>query len=412
MTSPYRRRVTLEAAQARGHQAGTPGFRRLNAALWFAGAGTFTLLYAVQGLLPAFSDTYGVSPATSSLSLSVATGMLALGIIPVSVLAEAWGRDRVMTASLTATALLGVLAPLAPSFEVLLVLRGLQGLAMAGVPALAMGHLAREVDGRALGQGMGVLIAGNTVGGLSGRVIATLLADFGGWRLGLAGVAVVSFGCLVGFRRLLPAPRFDPPPRVPVRRLGGQIAAHLRDPGVRRVCAVSFLLMSAFVTVYNYLGYRLLAAPFELAPALVGGIFLAYLAGSVSSTLAGRLGDRVGRLVVLRASIGLGVVAALATYPDQLLVVLVALVLFTMAFFAAHSTASSWLSSRATGAPGQASALYLFSYYAGSSIGGTSGGLAFEAGSWGGAMTFVVALLGLALLIAFHLSPRRVLVTG
>ncbi|MGA9746058.1 MAG: MFS transporter, partial [Nocardioides sp.] len=212
--------MTLEAVQTTGHPAGTPGFRRLNAALWCAGAGTFTLLYAVQGLLPAFSSEYGVSPATASLSLSVATGALALGIIPVSVLAEAWGRDRVMAASLTTTALLGVLAPLAPSFEVLVALRGLQGLAMAGVPALAMGHLAREVDGRALGAAMGVLIAGNTVGGLSGRVVATLLADLGGWRLGMAGVAVVSFGCLIGFRVLLPTPRFDPPPRVPLRLLG------------------------------------------------------------------------------------------------------------------------------------------------------------------------------------------------
>ncbi len=403
--SLYRRVVTLEAVQTTGHPAGTPGFRRLNAALWCAGAGTFTLLYAVQGLLPAFSSEYGVSPATASLSLSVATGALALGIIPVSVLAEAWGRDRVMAASLTTTALLGVLAPLAPSFEVLVALRGLQGLAMAGVPALAMGHLAREVDGRALGAAMGVLIAGNTVGGLSGRVVATLLADLGGWRLGMAGVAVVSFGCLIGFRVLLPTPRFDPPPRVPLRLLGGQLAAHLRDPGVRRVCAVSFLLMSAFVTVYNYLGYRLLAAPFDLTPALVGGIFLAYLAGSLSSTLAGLLGDRVGRLVVLRGSIVLGVVAALATYPDLLTVVLVALVLFTVAFFAAHSSASGWLSGRATGAPGQASALYLFSYYAGSSIGGTTGGLAFEGGGWVGVMAFVVGLLGVALLFAFRL-PR------
>ncbi|QNN53906.1 MFS transporter [Nocardioides mesophilus] len=390
-----------------GHRAGTTEFRRLNLALWCAGAGTFILLYAVQGLLPSFTATFDVSPSESSLTLSAATGMLALAIIPVSVIAESWGRVRVMTVSLTLSALLGLLAPLAPSFEVLLGIRALQGVAMAGVPALAMGHVAAEVDRRSLGQAMGVLIAGNTIGGLSGRMVASVLGDLAGWRWAMAGVGVLSLACLVGFRLLIPPARGAAPARVPVRQLGAQLAAHLRDPGVRAVCAVSFLLMSAFVTVYNYLGYRLLAEPFDVPQALVGLVFLVYLAGTVSSTVAGVLGDRFGRLTVLWGSIVLALLAAVGSLADFLPAILVCLVLYTVGFFGAHSSASGWLNARAVTAPGQASALYLFSYYAGSSIGGASGGVAYERAGWPGLVVFIATLLAVALVLAVLLRRAQ-----
>ncbi len=392
-----------------GHAAGSAGFRRISAALWCAGAGTFMLLYAAQALLPSFSDTFGVSPSASSLTLSAATGTLALAILPVSAIAESWGRKRVMSVSLTASAVLGLLAPLAPSFEVLLAIRALQGVAMAGLPALAMAHLAQEVQDRSLGHAMGVLIAGNTIGGLSGRLVAGVVADFAGWRVAMAVVGVLSLICLLAFRQLMPAPLRDAPRQQPLRVLLAQLRGHLRDPGVRRVCLTSFVLMSGFVTVYNYLGYRLLAAPFGLPQALVGLVFVVYLAGTASSTLAGALGDRIGRLQVLWIAIVLSLAAVLLSLPDLLPLVLAALVLFTVGFFAAHSVASSWLSRRATTAPAQASALYLFCYYAGSSIGGTTGGFAYEYAAWPGLVAFVVALLLVALACAVLLrrTPAR-----
>lgn len=384
-------------AKPAGHAAGSSGYRRISAALWCAGAGTFMLLYSVQALLPSFSATFGVSPSTSSLALSVATGALALAILPVSAVAESWGRKRTMSVSLTAAAGLGLLAPLAPSFEALLAIRALQGVAMAGLPALAMAHLAREVQDRSLGPAMGMLIAGNTIGGLSGRLVAGVVADVAGWRVALAVVGALSLLCLVAFRMLIPAPLREVPDPQPVRVLIRQIGRHLRDPGVRRICLTSFVLMSAFVTVYNYLGYRLLAAPFGLPQALVGLVFVVYLAGTASSPLAGALGDRIGRLQVLWISVVLTLAAALLSLPDVLPVLLVALVVFTIGFFAAHSVASSWLSRRARTAPAQASALYLFSYYAGSSVGGTTGGIAYEYAAWPGVVGFVVALLLVAL---------------
>ncbi|MGU7801532.1 MFS transporter, partial [Escherichia coli] len=56
---------------------GTPAFIRVTLALFSAGLATFALLYCVQPILPVLSGEFGVSPASSSISLSISTAMLA-----------------------------------------------------------------------------------------------------------------------------------------------------------------------------------------------------------------------------------------------------------------------------------------------------------------------------------------------
>ncbi len=69
----------------------------------------------------------------------------------------------------------------------------------------------------------------------------------------------------------------------------------LRDRSIVRLCLLAFLLMGGFVACYNYLTFRLEAAPLGLSTTVTSLLFLAYLAGTVSSPLAGRLSDRFGR---------------------------------------------------------------------------------------------------------------------
>ncbi|WP_255621871.1 MFS transporter [Pseudonocardia sp. DSM 110487] len=402
--------MTTTAPPRAGHERGTPTYRRLGAAMWCAGLATFVLVYCVQALLPTLAAEFAVSSSAASLALSATTGTLALAIVPLSAVAESWGRTRVMTAALAASAVLGVLAPLAPTFGALVTVRALQGVALAALPALAMAHVTREVAPRWLGGAVGLLIAGNTIGGLSGRLVAGAVADVAGWRVALAVIGGLSLLCTVAFRLLLPPALAPAPARVRLRELGGPLRAQLADPGLRCLFGIAFLLMGAFVTVYNYLGFRLLAPPFTLPAALLGLVFLGYLAGTWASTGAGRLGDRWGRRRVLWAAVLVAVAGAWATLPDSLPVVLAGLIVVTVGFFAAHSVASSWVGRRASmlpaGSPAVASSLYLFAYYLGSSVGGALGGIAYDLGGWPAVVAYVTALFAGALGLA--LTLRRV----
>lgn len=394
--------MTAASPDHPGHARGTVGYRRLVAAVWAAGVGAFTLLYAPQAVLPLISEDLRVSPSTAALVVSVATGTLAVALVPMSALAERVGRARLMTVALATAAVLGLVAPLAPTIELLLVVRGLQGVAIAGLPALAMAHVSEEVAPGAVGGAMGLFIAGNTVGGLSGRLLSSAVADVAGWRAGLAAVGVLALACVVAFRVLLPPPTASPA-RTGRGVLRAHLRLHLRDPGVRLLCLTSFVLMAGFVTVYNFLGYRLLAPPFELSQVLVGLVFVSYLAGTVTAPSAGRLGDRIGRRGVLLGSVLLALAALGVTLSPRLPLVLLGLALFTVGFFAAHTAASGMVGRRATTGRSQASALYLLAYYAGSSVGGWLGGLAYERGAWPGVVAYVGVLMLLALALALVL---------
>src|SRR5579862_7339083 len=89
-------------------ERGTPEFRRTNLALFAAGFSTFALLYCVQPLMPEFSRDFHVSPAESSLTISLTTGLLAISMLVAGSISEVWGRKPMMVAALFASAALTV----------------------------------------------------------------------------------------------------------------------------------------------------------------------------------------------------------------------------------------------------------------------------------------------------------------
>ncbi|MFD7702462.1 MFS transporter [Streptomyces caelestis] len=384
---------------------GGPGYRRMSLALFLAGVATFALLYSTQALLPLISGDFAVSAGDASWTVAAATGGLALFVLPMSALSERYGRRAVMTASLAVAVTLGLLVPFAPSLGALVALRALQGAALAGLPASATAYLAEEVTPKALVTAIGLFVAGNSVGGMSGRVITGWVAQEWGWRVAVGAIGVVAVACAVAFRLLLPAPRHFRPGSLRPRVLARTVRDHLADPLLRRLYAIGALFMTVFGGVYTVIGYRLTEAPFSLPQGIVGSIFLVYLVGTVSASAAGRLVGRLGRRGALYAGGGTTAAGLLLSLAGSLPVVLLGLVLITAGFFAGHAVASSAVGKTAEVGRAQASALYQSAYYVGSSVGSTVGALAFHAGGWAG--TVGVGLVAVAGVAAITLAGTR-----
>ncbi|MER6328644.1 MFS transporter [Streptomyces sp. NPDC001034] len=388
---------------------GGPGYRRMSLALFLAGVATFALLYSTQALLPLISDDFGVAASEASWTVAAATGGLALFVLPMSALSERFGRRTVMTASLAVAVAVGLLVPFAPSIGALVALRAVQGAALAGVPASAQAYLAEEVRPRALVTAIGLFVAGNSVGGMSGRVITGWVAQLWGWRVSVGVIGVIAVGCAVAFRLLLPAPRHFRAGSLRPRVLLGTVRAHLSDPLLRRLYAIGALFMTVFGGVYTVIGYRLTGAPFGLPQGIVGSIFLVYLVGTVSASTAGRLVGRLGRRGALYLAGGTTAAGLLLSLAASLPLVLLGLVLITAGFFAGHAVASSAVSKTATRGRAQASALYQSAYYIGSSVGSTVGALAFHANGWPGTVSVgLLAVLGVVTLTVLGSRAARV----
>ncbi|MCB5180560.1 MFS transporter [Streptomyces antimicrobicus] len=373
---------------------GRPGYRRMTLALFAAGLATFALLYSTQALLPALSADLGVTAGRASWTVSAATGALALCVLPLSALSERFGRVRTMTVSLLVAVALGLLVPLAPSIEWLVALRAVQGAAIAGIPASAMAYLAEEVRPKALVAAIGLFVAGNSVGGMSGRLVTGWAADAWGWRAGLAAVGGLALACAVAFLVLLPRARFFRPAPLDAGAMARTVGGHLRNPLLLRLYGVGALFMTVFGAVYTVIGYRLTDA-FSLGQGVIGSIFLIYLVGTVSSAAAGQLVARTGRRGALYLAVLTTAAGLLLSLADALAAIVAGLVLVTAGFFAGHAVASAAVSRTASRGRAQASALYQSAYYLGSSAGGTLGALAYHAAGWPATVGLaLVAVLG------------------
>jgi YNFM family putative membrane transporter len=383
---------------------GSAAFRRTNIAFFLSGFSVFALLYSVQPLLPIFSRAFGLDAGQSSLSLSVTTMALAASLLLASGLADRFGRKALMVASLAVAALLGALVPLMPAWHGLLAVRTLLGGALSGVPAVAMVYLAEEMEVSGFGLSVGLYIGGNAIGGMSGRILVGTLADAVSWRFALLVLGLIGIVNALLFWRLLPEPRHSPPRAAHPAALWRRIALQFRDPALRWLYAESFLVMGVFVTLYNYTGFRLSAPPFSLGHAAISLIFVVYLIGTGSSAWIGALAGRIGRRKVLWLMVVVMGLGLAATCIDRVPAIILGLAIVTFGFFGAHSVASSWVARRAGEGKAQASALYLFFYYAGSSVIGTSGGYAWSWLGWNG----VLLVAGTATLAALAVAIRLI----
>ncbi|MFJ3581474.1 MFS transporter [Streptomyces sp. NPDC090127] len=388
---------------------GAPGHRRMSFALFAAGLAAFALLYSTQALLPAISAEFGASASAASWTVSAATGALALLVLPMSALSERFGRRRMMTVSLAVAVGVGLLVPFAPNLEWLVALRAVQGAALAGLPASAMAFLAEEVRPKALIAAIGLFVAGNSIGGMSGRIVTGWVAQMWGWRAGLLAVGLMAVACAVAFRLLIPKARNFTPGSLNPKALAATVRGHLADPLLVRLYAIGALFMTVFGAVYTVIGYRLVEAPFSLPQGVIGSIFLVYLVGTVSSAAAGKLVGRLGRRGALYLAVGTTAAGLLLSLADSLPAVLAGLVLITAGFFAGHAVASSSVSRTATTGRAQASALYQSAYYVGSSVGGTLGAIAFHSGGWAGTVLLgLVAVLGVVSITLYGTHSARV----
>lgn len=400
--------MTTEQPPAPTHKItrGTPAFRAIAICMTLAGLATFALMNCVQPLMPLFTHAFAISPAQASLSLSINIGVLALLMPFASLASERLGRKQVLVASLLTSGVICIASATADSWNTFLFYRALQGAAFSGVPAIAMAYIAEEVASSDSGYAAGVYVSGAAFGGMAGRVLAGFVADAWGWRVSLVAIGVVGVTSAALFTYLLPRSRHFVAQRTGWKPLLAIYRQHAGNRALQRAYLTGFMMMGSLVMVYNFLGFRLTEAPFNLSQTVAGSLFLTYLAGMYASTLAGKLADRHGPKAVSIGALALCALGGLMMVATYLPVVVVGLVLFTVGYFATHSVANGSVSRQATLGKSQASTLYFVSFYIGGAILGWAGGVAWVHFAWLGVTALLLAVIGLTFAFGLGTQPE------
>lgn len=394
------RNLTIEAPFV---AKGSKSFIQINLAFFIAGFTIFTVLYCVQPLMPYFVEHFEISETKASFALSISTFTLAISLLFFGAISEVLGRKKVMVFSVMGTSLLACILPFISTFDLFIVVRGCIGFFLAGLPAIAMAYLGEEIAQEDIAPAIGLYISGNALGATFGRVFTGFIASMSGYEAALLAVAAISLVASFLFTVLLPSSRHFQGKPLQLRYLTSMYIQHIKSITLLRYFLLGFLLLGSNVALFNYIGFLLKTAPYQLNDNWISCIYLLFLLGMISSTYVSKMEKSLGRFTTFRLTILLLILGSLLTLIPLLVAKIIGLGFSVFAFFSGHSLASSQVSKTAQLNKAQASSLYLLFYYLGSSMGGTVAGIGWQHFGWEG----VVAIVIFSMISAFLLIGKN-----
>lgn len=379
-------------------QKGTRRFVRIRICILLTGLSLFAQLYIYQPLIEELHSSFGVLSSTASLAVSSGTIGMALGLFFYVFYADVLPRRRLMTLSMLVATVLTTVSVFSTSFWLLVALCLLKGMALSGVSAVALAYLAEEIDPGCIGEAISVYLAGNILGGMSGRVFSGLIAGWFDWRVSTGVIAVTSMILVAFFWAMFPGSRNFTPKNIPVPTRLRRMRLFLTTPFFLSLYLTGCIAMGVFASVYNYLSF-VLTHDFHLPHYIVAFIFLMYTVGILGAVCFGRASDHRSPQYLLRiALVGYAVGMLLMAVPS-LVVVISGLFVMTFSFFGVHMMASRMVSTQAKEGKSSATCLYWMFYYFGASAAGYFMGLVFFSWGWLAFIAVDVLLLGLVAVV-------------
>ncbi len=364
-------------------------FRILAIAL--AGFSAFLHLYATQSLLPLLTHVFHASKVEASLTVSATMIAVALAAPLTGLLADRWGRKRIIVVAAYGLAIPTFLAATASDLYTLVGWRFVQGLFMPAIFAVTVAYVSEEWDSKRVGSVMAAYITGNILGGVLGRFLSGLIAAQWGWRWSFLVLGCINFLSGTAIWAWLPRARnFKREDRLSV--LSANIGKHLRNPKLWAAYIVGFNVLFSNVSTFTYVNFYLAAAPFRLGTAALGSVFFVYLLGALVTPAIGPWMGRIGYRRTLAIAILTASTGVLMTLQPTLWIVITGLAISAAGIFVCQSAANSYLGAVAGQAKATAAGLYVAFYYLGGSLGAIAPGFAWSLGEWPACVAMIVTV--------------------
>ncbi|MEN6448965.1 MAG: MFS transporter [Thermoguttaceae bacterium] len=356
-----------------------------------AGFCTFLPLYATQPLLTEFRRIFSASALAVSLTVSAVTLAIAMSSPWIGSLADAIGRKRVIVTAILGLSVPTCLAATSSSLSQLIAWRFAQGLFVPGIIAVTLAYIAEEALAGTAASVTAAYITGTILGGMSGRFIASLIAEHSDWRGAFVSLGLTSALCGLLAWVVLPRSRRFVPQRDLVTPLKAMLV-HLRNPRLLATYFVGFNALFTLVGIFTYANFYLAGRPFRLGLVALGSVFLVYGLGVVVTPMAGRVIDRYGYRRGIVMALAIVVSGLLLTLIPVTCSVILGLAVLSTGIFVAQSAASSHIGVAAKTARSSAAGLYVCFYYLGGSLGATLLGWLWRSHGWVGCVACVAML--------------------
>jgi predicted MFS family arabinose efflux permease len=376
-------------------------------AVWLIGFCAFINLYSPQAILPLLSQDFGATAAQVSTIITVSTLAVAVTAPFTGVIADVLGRKRVIVAAMVVLVIPTLMIAAAPSLTSLVFWRGVQGLVLPPIFAVAIAYIGDEWPPATATRAAGIYSSGSSLGGFSGRLVVGVLTDLVSWRAGFVALAGMACAGAVAVTLLLPRERRF------VRSEGfkaslWQMVGHFRNGQLLATYAVGFGVLFNFICTFTYISFHLAVAPYSLSSSALGALFVVYLAGSLLTPWTGWAVARFGRRRFVIRVLALWAVGIALTLLSPLPVIVLGLAISATCGLLCQAISTGYVAITATAGRSSAVGLYVTSFYMGGSFGAALGGFTWDYGRWPACVALVIAMLVIMTLIVTYLWAKRV----
>ncbi|MDH3998769.1 MAG: MFS transporter [Desulfuromonadales bacterium] len=363
---------------------------------------TLSALYLPQPLLPVLTAEFGISQETAALLTTVSFVPLSLAPLFYGALLETISARRMLRVSVLLLAVTEVLVFITQSFELLILLRLIQGLLIPAILTALMTYTSLAAKQGEVERAMSWYIAATILGGFAGRAFSGLIAGMLHWRFSflLLGASLLAAWWWLG--------RIPDAGKVKSAKVRfSLILSLLKQPVARTVYLMVFCFFLVFAAMMNYLPFRLT----ELSPGVdefrIGMAYSGYLMGIVASLNAVRIQRYCGGAApTMVVGLALFVVALAVMLPPSLYALLGGMFLLCGASFLTHATATGFLNRHLDSHHGTVNGLYVSFYYGGGAIGSWLPGYLYHDFGWSGFMLALIGVVLTALMLAVTLLRR------
>lgn len=371
--------------------------------VFLSGFSCFAQLYYFQPLLPDLAREFLLSASHSSLAVSFSTLGMVFGLITTMFIADRIPRKKLISIGLLTSSVFSVAASFSPVFWLLILLSAAKGFLLSGATSVSMAYIAEEVSEKNKARIMALYIAGNALGGMSGRFITSWIGAVWSWRI--ASVSIGLICALFALLFLLFSPRSTHffPRKESLHSLIIVNARLITSKALVPFYLTGGLILGVFVSLYNYMGFYLLKPPFNFPEYSIHYIYLMYTFGMFGSVATVRLTRHRLPVPVLKSILLLSAASILFLYIPGFLTVGLGLAIFTFNFFVIHVLCNRIVSEYNLAKRSVTISIYLLTYYLGSSLLGWATGLLLDAFGW----PYFLAGLILLLLLNYAIIARR-----
>lgn len=362
---------------------------------------TFSALYAPQPVQPIIMEYFGVSQSRSAMLTTVTMFPLSIAPIFYGYMLESVSAKRMLIVSLFILTLCQFAFYFSQSFNLLIVLRFVEGLAIPAILTGLMTYISTMTTKQNVQKVMAVYISSTIMGGFSGRFFSGLISYYTNWRV-MFMILGISLLLMVFMLGRLGDNRAD------VEKLNARAALEVlkgRKFAVTYVMVFSMFFM--FAAVLNFIPFRMREINPNSSAMLIGVMYTGYIMGIGTSLNAMRL-IRVfkGELNTILSGLTIFMLSLILFVSTEIYVMFAGMFVFCAGMFMTHTVASGFVNKMADKNKGVTNGLYVAFYYSGGTLGSVLPGLIYENFSWNFFLLFL-GLFMLATIVGGRLALRK-----